>query len=234
VPLPPVDVLIFAPHPDDEVIGCGGVIQQALAAGRTVRVVFSTNGDGYPRAAARLLGKTVADLSSEDMQRLGRERSAEAIAAAKVLGISALHLVFLGFRDSALVQATRRAQPHFIEVVRQSRAADAYVSDGRDDHSDHRATYRLVMAAIGEVEKAPRLFTYMVHSGGSNAWPPAGPLYEQGTLNPRVPWPPPIRIPLTPDQTAAKLRALKAHASQWMLDHEYLGRFAKTEEVFWR
>jgi LmbE family N-acetylglucosaminyl deacetylase len=231
--LDPVDLLVFSPHPDDEVIGTGGVIQQALAAGRTVRIVFSTNGDGYPRAAAALLGKRVSDLSPEDMRSLGRERSEEALRAASLLGLSASHLVFLGFRDSALAQAMQQALPEFIDVVRQARAAVAYVSDGRDDHSDHRATYRLVTAAIREVEPAPPLFTYMVHSGGNNDWPPPGPLYEKGTLDPRVPWPPPIRIPLTPGQSAAKLRALQAHASQWVLDHAYLGRFAKSEEVFW-
>ena len=38
-------VLILAPHPDDEVIGCAGVIQQALKAGARVKVVYLTNGD---------------------------------------------------------------------------------------------------------------------------------------------------------------------------------------------
>jgi LmbE family N-acetylglucosaminyl deacetylase len=47
-----VDVLVFAPHPDDEVIGAAGVLQQALAAGKSVRIVFATNGDAYPDAAS--------------------------------------------------------------------------------------------------------------------------------------------------------------------------------------
>lgn len=50
--LSPVDVLVFAPHPDDEVIGAGAVLQQALAERKTVRIVFATNGDGYPEAAS--------------------------------------------------------------------------------------------------------------------------------------------------------------------------------------
>ena len=52
--------MIFAPHPDDDVIGCGGVIQHALAAGERVRIVFTTSGDGYPHAASVLIGKPVA------------------------------------------------------------------------------------------------------------------------------------------------------------------------------
>lgn len=47
----PVDLMVVAPHPDDEVIGCAVVIQQALAAGRRVRVAFMTSGGGNPQAA---------------------------------------------------------------------------------------------------------------------------------------------------------------------------------------
>ena len=38
-------IVVVAPHPDDEVLGAGGVIQQALAAGADVRVIYLTNGD---------------------------------------------------------------------------------------------------------------------------------------------------------------------------------------------
>ena len=230
----PVDVLVFAPHPDDEAIGCGGVIQRALAAGQTVKVVFSTNGDGYPLAAARLLGKDVSLLTEDDLARLGDTRRREAVAAAGALGLAPERLVFFNHPDAALEQVESQALPGFIDVLRESCAKDAYVSGGNDDHADHRATNRLVLAAMKEVEPAPRLLTYMVHSGGDNRWPPAGPRFQRGTLNQDIAWPPPVRIPLTPDQSAAKLRALQAHASQWALDHEYLGRFAKSEEIFWR
>ncbi|MGO9610231.1 MAG: PIG-L deacetylase family protein, partial [Verrucomicrobiia bacterium] len=38
-------IIIFAPHPDDESIGCGGIIQQALALKVPVRIVWLTYGD---------------------------------------------------------------------------------------------------------------------------------------------------------------------------------------------
>ena len=41
----PLDALVIAPHPDDEVIGCAGVIQRTLAAKKRVTVVILTNGD---------------------------------------------------------------------------------------------------------------------------------------------------------------------------------------------
>ena len=40
-------LLILAPHPDDEVLGCGGVIPQAVALGLPVRIVFFPYRDFY-------------------------------------------------------------------------------------------------------------------------------------------------------------------------------------------
>jgi hypothetical protein len=37
-------VVVFAPHPDDEVIACAGIIQQALGRGARVKVLAITNG----------------------------------------------------------------------------------------------------------------------------------------------------------------------------------------------
>jgi len=102
--LDPVDVLIFAPHPDDEVIGTGGVIQQALETGKRVRIVFVTNGDGSKKAAAALLQKAVSSLGEDDFVHLARRRQQEAIAADVKLGLSSSDLVFLGYPDGVLAR----------------------------------------------------------------------------------------------------------------------------------
>jgi hypothetical protein len=44
--------MVFAPHPDDEVLGCGGIIQQVLAESRHVTVAVLTSGDAFTTAAA--------------------------------------------------------------------------------------------------------------------------------------------------------------------------------------
>lgn len=40
-------LMIFSPHPNDESLGAGGLIQRVLNAGGRVKVVFMTNGDGF-------------------------------------------------------------------------------------------------------------------------------------------------------------------------------------------
>lgn len=108
-----VDVLVFAPHPDDDVIGTGGVIQQAVAYGERVRIVFVTNGDGYPRSASVLTRKPISGLASADFIQLAATRQREAIAAAAVLGVGSSSLVFLGYPDGVLefVDANRSEDP---------------------------------------------------------------------------------------------------------------------------
>src|SRR5437764_1349275 len=73
-PSPRPTVLIVAPHPDDESLGCAGVMLRASRLGMRVRVVFLTNGDGYPKAAALLQNKEVKALTAEDYLALGRAR----------------------------------------------------------------------------------------------------------------------------------------------------------------
>jgi LmbE family N-acetylglucosaminyl deacetylase len=46
-------IVVFAPHPDDEVIGCAGIIMQALARGGRVKVVDITSGDGFDAEGSR-------------------------------------------------------------------------------------------------------------------------------------------------------------------------------------
>ena len=100
--LTPADLLIFAPHPDDESVGAAGVIQQAIGAGRSVRVVFVTSGDGYPQAASALFKKPVHELQRDDFVSLAGTRQLEAVAAATVLGLSPSDVLFLGYPDAAL------------------------------------------------------------------------------------------------------------------------------------
>ena len=50
----PFDILIVAPHSDDEAIGCTAVTMRAIKAGKRVGVVVVTNGDGFPKAAAAI------------------------------------------------------------------------------------------------------------------------------------------------------------------------------------
>jgi LmbE family N-acetylglucosaminyl deacetylase len=96
------DVLVVAPHPDDDVLGAGGVIQQARALGETVVVAYMTNGDGYPNAAAALVHKNAFTLKRRDFLLLSKARQQESARAEALLGVPQRDLVYLGYPDAAL------------------------------------------------------------------------------------------------------------------------------------
>lgn len=90
-------VLILAPHPDDETIGCAGIIQQALSKGAQVEVVYLTNGD-HNQIAFIVYEKRLT-LKKGEFIHMGEVRRQEAIKAMKLLGLKENNLIFLGYPD---------------------------------------------------------------------------------------------------------------------------------------
>ena len=95
-------IVIFAPHPDDEVIGCAGIIMQALARGARVKVVDITSGDGFDAAAAGLTHKKVDEVGPDDFFALSRLRQTQSRNALEILGGKADDLIVLGYPDGDL------------------------------------------------------------------------------------------------------------------------------------
>jgi LmbE family N-acetylglucosaminyl deacetylase len=90
-------VLILAPHPDDEAIGCAGVIQQALFSKAQVKIVYLTNGDHNQIAFIVYEKRPV--LRKGEFIHLGEVRRWESIKAMKLLGLNENNLIFLGYPD---------------------------------------------------------------------------------------------------------------------------------------
>jgi LmbE family N-acetylglucosaminyl deacetylase len=90
-------ILILAPHPDDEVLGCAGIIQKALSRQLPVKVVFFTYGDNNQWSFWVYRKHPV--IFSKSVQGMGLIRHNEALEADKVLGLLPEQLVFLGYPD---------------------------------------------------------------------------------------------------------------------------------------
>jgi LmbE family N-acetylglucosaminyl deacetylase len=99
---PPLDILVVAPHPDDEALGCAGVILQAIEKKQRVGVVLVTNGDGFPKAAAAVAMKAEAQLDAADFVRLAGIRQQHTVGALTKIGVRPSDLMALGYPDSAL------------------------------------------------------------------------------------------------------------------------------------
>ncbi|MBV8097375.1 MAG: PIG-L family deacetylase [Acetobacteraceae bacterium] len=214
-------LLVLAPHPDDESLGCGGLIAEACARGQHVRVVILTDGTGsHPNSRAW------------PPDRLKALREAEAQEAVAALGLAPEWLTFLGLRD--------RAAPHegpefetvageIAAVIRQARIRTVCTTWLHDPHPDHVAAHRLGAAATKAT--GARLLSYPIWGWMLPADPSMAP-NGAGVF----------RLDIK-DRLPQKRRALAAHRSQTSnlitddpygsrLPDELLAYFAQPYEVF--
>ena len=105
-PLPPPQIdpgerlLVVAPHPDDETLGAGGLIQRVLENHGRVRVVLITAGDGFVEAVRH--ETRIPQPRPSAFVAYGQERLREARAALRVLAPEHARLQILGFPDGGL------------------------------------------------------------------------------------------------------------------------------------
>ncbi len=116
-------LLVVAPHPDDETLGAGGLVQRVHAQGGSARIVLVTAGDGYVEAVVHETGKPRP--RPAEYIRYGERRLLEARAAVRQLAPDGVRLQFLGFPDGGL-EALLRA--HWWRS-RRERSATTHASD---------------------------------------------------------------------------------------------------------
>ena len=131
-PAPPVvltapprgSVLVLAPHPDDESLGCGGAMILHRRQGDRVKVVFVTDGSS---------GDALGHYAALDYRELRRE---EARRAAAVLGVD--ELVFWEYHDGKLAEAGDLAD-RLGRLLAAERPDLLYRPSVREVHPDHWA-----------------------------------------------------------------------------------------------
>jgi LmbE family N-acetylglucosaminyl deacetylase len=149
--MPNGPVLVVAPHALDEVLGCGGTIALAAAAGRTVRILVLC-GDGTGRDGKR---------------RAAAER------AAKLLG--AEPPCFAGLPENASDTVPLGKVIDVIEgAVSELRPETVYVSHGSNLNIDHQTAFRAAATVLRPVPAGPvsEFFAYEIAS--STDWAPPG------------------------------------------------------------
>ena len=127
------NVLILAAHPDDEILGCGGVARLHSRAGDSVTSVIACEGES---------------LRYEDRE-VGMEEHTR--KAAEVLGVEDVR--FLRFPDQKLDQFTLTDIITKIEeVVREVRPSIVYCQYGGDVNRDHELLFKAILVATRPTE----------------------------------------------------------------------------------
>jgi len=148
--------VVFAPHPDDEVLGCGGTILEKRRIGAPVTLVFMTDGGlSHPTFIA-----------PEELQPL---RRAEALESAARLGIASTDVIFLDFEDKGLDAQAEAARARVAIILRELAPQQIFVPCAQDWHRDHVATNRIIRRALASVRHPPWIYEYSVYQW--KAWP---------------------------------------------------------------
>ena len=134
------DLMVLAPHPDDESLGCGGLIALMSKAGARVSVVFVTNG------AASHTSKT------HPPEQLIELRKKEAMEACCILGVQEKDIHFLGQRDSGLSRFNESELKTLGQQIgalfQEGRFKALAIPWRRDPHPDHVVVNQLGAIAL--------------------------------------------------------------------------------------
>jgi LmbE family N-acetylglucosaminyl deacetylase len=149
--------VVVAPHPDDESLGCGALISEAAAAGRSVRIIVLSDGTrSHPNSKA---------FPREKLRALREE---EARRAASALGVGVSQITFVGLPDGRVPVAgadAGRASAAIVRAIEQAGAEALFVTWRHDQHSDHQAAYAIARSAQHSLAGI-RLFEYSIWGRG--------------------------------------------------------------------
>ncbi len=207
-------LLVVAPHPDDETLAAGLLIQQVLAAGGEVSVLLLTPGDNNPWPQ-RWIERRIR-IRPEDKRRWGQRRMAELGQAMRRLGLPPQALHAMGWPDMGLSDLLLRSGDQAVDalatVIGQLAPTLIAIPALGDRHPDHGAAHVLMRLALARLDQPISTLAYLVHGQTK-----------------KINYP---QIAPSPGQQRVKLEALAAHLSQMTLSAERMRRMAGRPEAY--
>ena len=147
-----MNVLVVAPHPDDESIGCGGAVGVHRAEGSAITVVWLTSGEAG-----------TGPMTIDESRWL---REAEALQAAEVLGVA--DTLFQRLPDGRLAEQVDAVTAQLTGIISRLRPHTVYAPHAGEDHPDHRAAHTATAGALEASGHTAELWGYEVWTPLSN------------------------------------------------------------------
>lgn len=212
-------IVVFAPHPDDETLACGGTIILNTKQGNDVYVIYMTDGR---HSHSHTFGIT-ADPTPDELKVI---RSSEAKRATNILGVKERNLIFLEYEDLSLTARNIESAAVRVEkLLKQLNPDMIYCPIIQDRHQDHKATNLILYKSMKLFNVLPEIYHYLI-------W---------GDLNYLIPGKS-ILVDIT-EVLPIKSKALKEYLSQTtkissnqsrpVLENDFMKRFLKNTEEFY-
>ena len=227
----PKNVLIFSPHPDDDVISMGGTFIRLVQQGHNVHVAYETSGnvavhddvvlqhmdaihelgygDDFDKVKAIIATKRPGEPEPRELLNLKAAiRRSEARAAVRSFGLNAdtnAHFLNLPFYETGGIKKGERTQKDIdiiLELLHKVQPDQIYVAgDLADPHGTHRVCTEAVLEALRQCEGEE----WLKHG---HVWLYRGAWmeWELGRVD--------MAVPLSPDELIMKRHAIYRHLSQ--------------------
>jgi len=229
--IPKKRIIIFSPHPDDDVISMGGTFDRLVEQGHEVHVAYQTSGNiavsdeealkfaeislalnsdsEEPKRLINFLKhKTDQVIDSPEMLRLkALIRRSESLAATRYLGLedSNVHFLNLPFYETGMVKKNNLSQKDIdimCELIEDIKPHQIYAAG---DLADPHGTHKVCLDALFESLEVLKHKSYMEDCW---VW-----LYR-GAWHEWEPYQIEMAVPMSPDQVLKKRHAIFYHQSQ--------------------
>ncbi len=213
-------IAILAPHPDDESLGTGGLIQKALAAGAEVKVLFITDGDNNPWPQRYVEKRWF--INAPERARWGARRRQEGQRALELLSHGQATSASLGLPDAGILALWEAGlpgpRPACEKLLREWKPTVVVVPSEIDRHPDHVATHEYGLDAIRTTQLNCLVYSYLIH----RPW-------SQKILRRHLAS---DQLELTEAERLRKLAAIRCHETQMALSSGRFEQFATHTERY--
>lgn len=176
-------IVVVAPHPDDEVIGCGGLIARLVGMGNAPQIVVLTGGEGSHAGCCKLSDKDIKDAR----RRLTRD-------ALFILGVPNQNIHELDYPDGGISFGNKQTD-ELKKLINQIQPQTVFVPHWGEGWPDHVKTAEIVKSLT---QPGTIIYEYCVWMWYYNVW--------RG-----LDWKNAAVLKMSPEEHVLKLRAMDAY-----------------------
>jgi LmbE family N-acetylglucosaminyl deacetylase len=137
------DVLVFAAHPDDDVLGLSTTLYRHSLKNENLKVVFVTNGTGRDGESW--------NISDSESKKKSEIRYREAVNALSLINISTENIFCLGYPDGGTQRYLKNIATDVIMLVKKLKPGRIYVHCIEGGHVDHDMTSFVVKSVCNKI-----------------------------------------------------------------------------------
>jgi len=159
-------IVVFAPHPDDEIYGCGGSILKWMEEGHDVHIIYVTDNRvliTWGKEHHQLIEEEAKDYINLSEDEIGKIGLSEAEEVAKAFGFPNSNVQLFKFHDQDAINQLIKGIELSKEIIKD---ADRIVlPSDNNNHSDHQATHNIAKTAATELNlKDMEFYVYAIYN----------------------------------------------------------------------